>query len=509
MVDDTTLLRKFIEEHSEDAFRSFVERHFNFVYAVALRHAGSDTHLAREIAQNVFIDAARKARVLAPRTTVLGWLYMSARFTAAALLRARSRRIHHEQKAGAMNEILVAPSRSEINWDDLRPMIDEALAELSEPDREAILLRHFDDQNFAAVGAALGLGENAARMRVERALDKLRRRLARRGITSTAAALAATLASQPLIAAPAGMAAAVAGSSLAAAAGGGGLAGVAMVRAMLFMNTGKTTLIALGMIAALGLGNYWGTRHPTASPASSQVSALQGTVTKLEADNRRLQEALARQPAAPVLAVARVAKPAASFTPLQRLQVLADLQEKKWASATSAFLGPDGKLTSAFVGLFDLKPAEQESMQAAIERARVKLADLESANGKITRDANGDIVMSIQPFPTEGGKIYDETLNDIATILGFERNDAFRRLSNYWFEQAFGNFGVGERTYVFGYDERESQGPYTFHDTTVTRSSRGIIGRNEGGYAFRTFDELAAHAGPIVSVLPSDYRRTK
>src|ERR1041385_8991362 len=110
--DDATLLRQFVEEHSETAFRVFVERRFDFVYAMAMRSVANDSHLAREIAQDVFIDVARKAKGLTNRQSLLGWLCISARFAAAARLRARSRRMAYEQKA-TVNDT----KESEVAWD--------------------------------------------------------------------------------------------------------------------------------------------------------------------------------------------------------------------------------------------------------------------------------------------------------------------------------------------------------------------------------------------------------
>jgi hypothetical protein len=89
------------------------------------------------------------------------------------------------------------------------------MCKLPEDDREAILLRYFESKPFNAIGTKLGLTENAARMRVERALDKLRGLLAARGVASTSAAIAAVLTAQSVSAAPPGLAASVVGASLA------------------------------------------------------------------------------------------------------------------------------------------------------------------------------------------------------------------------------------------------------------------------------------------------------
>ena len=95
-----------------------------------------------------------------------------------------------------------ANSGAELQWEHLQPVIDEAMHELPEPDREAILQRYFEKKPFLQIAAKLGLTENAARMRVERALEKLRGILASRGVASTSVALAAVLGTQAVSAAP-------------------------------------------------------------------------------------------------------------------------------------------------------------------------------------------------------------------------------------------------------------------------------------------------------------------
>src|SRR6478672_7276269 len=96
MMDDATLLKQFVNERSEPAFRELVRQRVDFVYNVALRLVGGDAHLAQEVAQNVFLDLARKAPALAARASLTGWFYTSTRFAAAKALRTRVRRLNHE-----------------------------------------------------------------------------------------------------------------------------------------------------------------------------------------------------------------------------------------------------------------------------------------------------------------------------------------------------------------------------------------------------------------------------
>ena len=168
MINDADLLRRYVRDHAEDAFRELVERHLNFVYSAALRQVNGDTHLARDVTQLVFVDLARKAGSLAGRRVLAGWLFVSTRYAAAKLVRRERRRQIREQEAFIMNDH-VDNREASCDWSQVRPLLDDALAELSEADREAILLRFFEGRPFAEVGVQLRLNENTARMRVERA----------------------------------------------------------------------------------------------------------------------------------------------------------------------------------------------------------------------------------------------------------------------------------------------------------------------------------------------------
>ena len=202
MTDDGQLLRQYVEDRSEAAFTELVGRHINVVYFAALRRVGGDRHLAHDVAQSVFADLARKAPTLVDRPVLVGWLYTSTRFAAAQAVRTEQRRRIHEQEAQTMHELNSTP---EANWNQLRPVLDDAMDELNDQEREVVLLRFFEQLPLAEVGGRFAISTDAARMRVDRALEKLRGLLARRGIASTSTALAAVVATQTGLAVPPGM----------------------------------------------------------------------------------------------------------------------------------------------------------------------------------------------------------------------------------------------------------------------------------------------------------------
>ncbi len=255
MKDDAELLRCFARDRDEAAFAEVVRRQVDLVHSAASRQVNGDVHLARDVTQMVFADLARKADVVAGERVLAAWLFVSTRYAAAKLVRGEQRRRVREQEAQIMEE-LMKDDATTVEWERVRPVLDEAMGELKGVEREAILLRFFEGRGFAEVGARLSLNENAARMRVERALDKLHRLLARRGVTSTTGALAVALANQAVGAAPAGLAASVAGAAMAGA--GVAAAGIG------FMTIGKLSVgVAAGLLVG-GAGSLWWQQAETA-----------------------------------------------------------------------------------------------------------------------------------------------------------------------------------------------------------------------------------------------------
>jgi hypothetical protein len=173
----------------------------------------------------------------------------------ARVVRGERRRQAREQEAHTMMDDSSAGASAQADWERLRPVLDAALDQLGERDREAVLLRFFEQRSFAEVGERLSLTENAARMRVERALDKLHGLLAGRGVKSTSAALALALAGQAAVAAPAGLAATVAGTALAGGvAVGTGAGGV--IAGLLSATKLQVGLAAAVLVAGAGVVLY-------------------------------------------------------------------------------------------------------------------------------------------------------------------------------------------------------------------------------------------------------------
>jgi RNA polymerase sigma factor (sigma-70 family) len=210
MSDDMTLVREFAANQSEPAFAALVERHITLVHSAALRQVG-DAHLAEEITQAVFIILARKAASFGPKTVLSAWLYRTTRYAATDALRTRRRRQAREQLAyqlDAMNaDDLSRRSETAADaWAQLAPLLDDALAELGETDRTALVLRFFENKTAREIARTLRMEEAAAQKRVARALEKLRAIFVKRGVTLTATVIAGALAANSVQAAPGGLA---------------------------------------------------------------------------------------------------------------------------------------------------------------------------------------------------------------------------------------------------------------------------------------------------------------
>jgi len=280
MSADIELLRRYVKEGSESAFAEIVREHLNMVYGTALREMNGNGALAEDISQAVFTELARKAARLVGHPALAGWLYTTVRHLAANLRRSEQHRRCREEAAQNMNELLSDDSAQQ-TWQQIRPVLDDALHELKESDREAVVLRFLEDRPLREVGVRLGINENAARMRVDRALEKLRGLLSRRGITSTVSGLTAALALGVLTQAPETLAATIVSTALAS----GAMAGSTTFSVMKLMSLTKVSVIGALVVAGIAVPAWQQMRLQRVKSENAQLRAQE---TQLQADNEEL-----------------------------------------------------------------------------------------------------------------------------------------------------------------------------------------------------------------------------
>src|SRR5258706_15748489 len=136
-MDDMQLLQQYAQSGAQDAFETLVTRHIDWVYSVCLRGV-KDRHLAEDVTQAVFIILARKSKSLAPNTILRGWLFKAARFAVADALKKQNRQKRHLQRAIELGAGEVAAQEA-ATWSRLAPPLEEAVACLSEKDRQPIM----------------------------------------------------------------------------------------------------------------------------------------------------------------------------------------------------------------------------------------------------------------------------------------------------------------------------------------------------------------------------------
>ena len=289
MNDDLTLLREYARRNSEEAFAALVSRHVNLVYSVALRQV-RDPHLAEEITQAVFIILARKAGSLGDKTILSGWLCRTAR------LRHRQRADHPTPAAtprtGGVHAITIRrtglrpgaqsdPTRVKPGTKSPRCWTarwNSSAGRITTP----LVLRFFEDKNFAEVGAALGASEDAAKMRVNRALEKLRKFFTKRGVSSTTAIIAGAISANSVQAAPVALAKSVTAVAIAKGAAAsastltlikGALKIMAWTKAKTAIVVSVAAILAVGTTTTLVVHHSHQTGAQTDFPRSSWKNA--------------------------------------------------------------------------------------------------------------------------------------------------------------------------------------------------------------------------------------------
>ena len=222
---DGQLLERFVAAQEEAAFAALVRRHGPLVLGVCRRLLRCRAD-AEDAFQATFVVLFRRARSLDRRGSLAGWLYTVAYHVALRARAAAARRRLQERRAAEMPQ---TECHAEAVWRDLQPVLDDELNRLPEKYRAPVLLCYVEGKTNEEAGRLLRLPVGTVKSRLARARETLRRRLTRRGITLTGAALAAVLAEKAAANVPSLLAASTVQTTLLLASGEAATASVPAV----------------------------------------------------------------------------------------------------------------------------------------------------------------------------------------------------------------------------------------------------------------------------------------
>jgi RNA polymerase sigma factor (sigma-70 family) len=358
MCDNQQLIDEYTTNGSEEAFRELVARYIDFVYSTALRLVYGDASSAEDVTQTVFISLARNAAGIKKEVKLGGWLHRHTYYVATRLVRDERRRKSRELAAVEMNEL---QDTSKINWVKISPLLDEAITQLGTADRTAILLRFFERRDFRSVAAVLGSNEDATRMRVNRALERLQALLTRRGVTLSTVLLGAMLTSEATQAAPLAMTATVSNAALASVVKtSGSLLTFSKFMKITKLTSGAAALLVVAITTTLVV-------HKTLQERSLRKSIAQ-LENPADGANVRLQEP---PPAAPrpdesaQNSAPRNASSPESAMPIKLAQLL-ETKERLSAAQVEAYLSENRRSAASLLAAFRTTRDEallEEAMQ--------------------------------------------------------------------------------------------------------------------------------------------------
>jgi RNA polymerase sigma factor (sigma-70 family) len=444
---DRELIREYAQEGSESAFASFVRRHLDLVYATALRGV-HDERAAQEVAQNVFIALARKAAWLGGETSLAGWLHKTALLEVRQHWRGELRRQRREQTAVELGTLM---KDDDSLLKSLSSELDEGLLELREADRQALMLRYFEGRSHREIGALLGAREDAVRMRIDKALDRLTRFFRRRGYAVPAVATTVSVLGAAAKAAPAGFAAAATQSAL--AAGGGAAAGGLHLFVIKLMALTKTQTAILCLALASGPVLWeWHANHVSRTEAASaharsavlhqQGEQVSAELDRLRAESMRLDASLAAAEANRV----RYEKAAEKLEAMKgRIRGLLTDANYRWPEdlpyvrvskktikdlnlldAWPGTFSSSGKITEQAQELLGITPEEKEPVEQALANYWNGVENLMTANAYETNSVattTGRLTKTVI-VPALGQPLKDlaaQTRSQLADVLGGER----------------------------------------------------------------------------------------
>jgi RNA polymerase sigma factor (sigma-70 family) len=347
-VDDIELVREFADRDSQPAFAELVQRHVNLVYSVALRYAGNSAD-AQDITQAVFIILAKKAASLRHRKTLTGWLYETTRFMGVRLLRTRARRHAREQEAYMQSTL--NNSDTDGVWRQVGPLLEEGMERLGGNERALLALRYFENKSGAETAALLGIQEWAAHKRTARALEKLRKFFAKRGVGSTTAAIAGAISANSVHAAPAALAKTAAAVALGqgAATGASTLTLAKGALKVMAWSTAKTAIVSALVV---GMAALLVNQYQAQAELRAQNEALRQRMAQLESENEELARKRTRAMRLPAPQMQTTAAPAGLLKATNLLERLKDKSSMLTREQLESYLKANGRNAASLLAAF-------------------------------------------------------------------------------------------------------------------------------------------------------------
>jgi RNA polymerase sigma factor (sigma-70 family) len=445
---DAELVKAYTRESSEQAFHALVQRHVDLVHATALRQMG-DSGIAQEITQNVFLVLARKAPRLAGRETLAGWLHRTTILECKARFRAELRRRQREETAA---QIQLISREGESPLEAMLPLLDEALLDLRDSDRTAIVLRFLEGQSLREVGQTLGIGEDAARKRIDRAVERLSGFFKQRGFALPTGGTA--LFAKAAQAAPAGLASSSASAALAGAANATTILKLVLIPFMALTKT-QTALIC-AMVALPPLAWQWRTEAKLAreySAVSEQRLALEKRIQTedqklriLERATTAARNARTNQQVHLVALQNQLASSAPTGTPYKWddnspvFRIPKAVVEKMGVASVS---NERGKVTEQVKEVLQLSATEVAAVQAAVSKLRDAFHAAQARGMKIVDPDKAEVqnhaperVVAFE-LPDVGAELNElraALTEEIERAIGPERAEIFAKGLGSWIQ---------------------------------------------------------------------------
>jgi len=174
-MDDAAVARA--RAGDSDGFRQLVEKHSRSVFRLAFRMTGNEQD-AEDIVQETFLRAYRQLNRYESRSSFGTWLYRIAANCSLDLIRSR-KHTRNRDDADVLQTVPASdpgPDRLALSG-EVQQRVTAAMAELSQQERTAFVLRHFEGLSIEEISGMLGVNGNAAKHSIFRAVQKLRKAL--------------------------------------------------------------------------------------------------------------------------------------------------------------------------------------------------------------------------------------------------------------------------------------------------------------------------------------------